>query len=345
MAYADGIADFRSDTVTHPTDEMRAAMAAAVVGDDVYGEDPTVNRLEETAAGLLGKQDAVFTPSGTMANQIAIGVQTDPGDEAICVEWAHVRNYEHGGASANFGVAFRTVPSPNGEMTVDEIAAATAGPEYHLPPVSLLAWENTHNVSGGTVVPIDVMEAGSAEAWRRGLKVHLDGARLWNAVAASGTQASRYAACADTVMFCFSKGLGAPVGSILCGPAALMNEARRVRARLGGGMRQAGVLAAAAEIALRDRERIQDDHALAKRLAMGLADRFPDAVDADSVVTNMVVVSERGLPWAAQQLVDALHSAGIRTGFIRPGHLRFCTHRNVDDADVERLLAVVDSLS
>ncbi|MEA2001573.1 MAG: threonine aldolase family protein, partial [Actinomycetota bacterium] len=241
MSFRNGIADFRSDTVTHPTEEMRQAMAGAEVGDDVYGEDPTVNGLQETVSALLGKEEALFVPSGTMANQIALGVHTSPGDEVICVETAHVRNYEHGGASANFGVAFRTVASPNGVMTVEDIRAATAGTEYHLPKTSLLSWENTHNTSGGTIVPLSLMQAGSAEARAQGLRVHLDGARLWNAVVASGVTASEYATCADSVSFCFSKGLGAPVGSILAGSANFIRAAHGLRSRLGGSMRQVGV--------------------------------------------------------------------------------------------------------
>lgn len=344
MAFSDGTADFRSDTVTQPTDEMRSAMAAAIVGDDVYSEDPTVNRLEETVAGLLGMEAALFTPSGTMANQVAIGVHTSPGDEVVCVDRAHVRNYEHGGASANFGVSFRTVSSPNGEMSVDAIQNASAGTAYHLPRVSLLAWENTHNVSGGSVVPLQVVKDGSAAARRHGLRVHLDGARLWNAVAASGVEAADYAACVDSVMFCFSKGLGAPVGSVLAGSRAFIDEARELRARLGGSMRQVGVLAAAAEVALRDRARVVADHELAKSLADGLAERFPQAVDTDAVVTNMVVVNESGLPTTGEHFVAALAQAGVLTAHIVPGVLRFCTHRNVDKTDVERVLEVAGSL-
>jgi threonine aldolase len=344
MAFANGIADFRSDTVTHPTDEMRRAMAVAAVGDDVYREDPTVNALEELAAGLLGKEAAVFTPSGTMANQIAIGTHTRPGEEVICVDRAHVRNYEHGGASANFGVAFRTVPTANGVMTEEQIRAAAAGTAYHLPRVSLLSWENTHNVSGGTVVPIEVMRAGSAVARSMGLSLHLDGARLWNAAAASGTDAAEYAACVDSVMFCFSKGLGAPVGSILAGSAEFIGAGREVRSRLGGSMRQAGVVAAAARVALENRDGVHVHHAIAKRLGEGLAARYPGAVDADAVVTNMVVVNETGLPWPAAKFEAALAGAGVRTAFIVPGVLRFCTHHNVDAGDVDRVLDVADSL-
>jgi threonine aldolase len=345
MAFASGIADFRSDTVTHPTAAMRAAMVDAAVGDDVYHEDPTVNALEEEVADLLGKQAALFTPSGTMANQLGIGSQTKPGDEVICVETAHVRNYEHGGASANFGVSFRTIPSPNGEMSVDAIEQAAAGTEYHLPRVGLLAWENTHNVSGGTVIPQDVLQAGSEYAHSVGLRVHIDGARLWNASIASGVPAADIAAPGDSVMFCFSKGLGAPVGSILAGAVDLIAEARWIRSRLGGGMRQAGVLAAAAKVALDGRERLAEDHANARRLAEGIAARFPDAVDAAAVVTNMVAVRQDGLPVSADVLIAELDKVGVRTGLITPGVIRFCTHHNVDAADVDRVLVVIDSLS
>ncbi|MGA9595934.1 MAG: GntG family PLP-dependent aldolase [Acidimicrobiia bacterium] len=345
MPFANGIADFRSDTVTHPTAAMRTAMANAAVGDDVYREDPTVNALEEEVAGILGKRAALFTPSGTMANQLGIGSQTNPGDEVICVETAHVRNYEHGGASANFGVSFRTVPSRNGEMSVDAIRQAAAGTDYHLPRVGLLAWENTHNVSGGTVIPQDVLRAGSDYAHSVGLRVHIDGARLWNASIASGVPAAEIAAPADSVMFCFSKGLGAPVGSILAGAADFIGEARWIRARLGGGMRQAGVLAAAAKVALDSRDRLAEDHANARRLAEGIAARYPEATDAAAVASNMVVVRQEGLPVSAGVLIDELDKAGVRTGLITPGVIRFCTHHNVDAADVDRVLSVIDSLA
>ncbi len=344
MAFPNGIADFRSDTVTHPTDEMRTAMANAVVGDDVYAEDPTVNALEEEVAGLLGKDAALFTPSGTMANQLAIGAHTSPGDEVVCVETAHVRNYEHGGASANFGVSFRTVASPNGEMALDAIKVAAAGTDYHLPRVTLLAWENTHNVSGGTVIPQEIIRIGSEYARSIGLRVHIDGARLWNAVTASGLGADEISGPADSVMFCFSKALGAPVGSILVGAADFIKQARWMRGRLGGGMRQAGVIAAAAKVALDNRGRLVDDHANAARLVTGIAERFPAAIDAAGVTTNMVVVREAGLPWTADRFISGLADAGVRTALITPGVVRFCTHHNVDAADVDRVLSVADSL-
>jgi len=345
MAFPNGIADFRSDTVTHPTDAMRRAMAAAEVGDDAYGEDPTVNALEEEVAGLLGKEAALFTPSGTMANQLALGTHTEPGDEVVCVESAHVRNYEHGGASANFGLSFRTVASPNGEMSVDAIADAVDAASYGFPRVGLLAWENTHNVSGGTVVPLAMIREGSDYAHSIGLPVHVDGARLWNAAIATGVEADAIAAPADSMMFCFSKGLGAPVGSILVGAADFIAAARWTRARLGGAMRQAGVLAAAAKVALDGRDRIVDDHVNARHLATGLAERYPEAVDDGAVVTNMVVVRESGLPWPADRFVGELEAAGVRTALIVGGVIRFVTHRNVDANDVARVLAVADSLT
>jgi threonine aldolase len=229
-------------------------------------------------------------------------------------------------------------------MSGEQIQQAAAGTAYHLPRVSLLCWENTHNVSGGTVVPLDTMQAGSAVARSLGLAIHLDGARLWNAVAASGVDAAAYAECADSVMFCFSKGLGAPVGSVVVGSGDFISQARRTRARLGGAMRQVGVVAAAARVALEDRGRVVDDHSVARRLADGLAVRFPDAVDAGSVATNMVLVHESGLPWSADVLVAALEADGIRTALITPGVLRFCTHHNVDAADIDRVLATIDAM-
>ncbi len=338
MAFADGTADFRSDTVTRPTAQMYRAMADAPVGDDVYAEDPTVNALEEECAEVLGKEAAVFVPSGSMGNLLAINVQTRPGDEVLCVDWAHVRNHEHGAASAISGVGFRTVPTTGGVITVDDVARVLAESEYHLPRVRMLAWENTHNVSGGTIVPAAAMEAASAAARDAGLAVHLDGARMWNAVAATGEEASRFADCADTVMFCFSKGLGAPIGSILCGSAGLIDEARHVRKRVGGGMRQVGVLAAAAQVGFRDRDRLAADHQLAARLAAELAELFPKALDPAAVQTNMVMVDEAGLPAPAARLQEELAAAGVRVGFIKPGVLRFVTHHDVDGGDVDRVL-------
>jgi threonine aldolase len=337
MAFPDGTADFRSDTVTRPTPEMRRAMAEAEVGDDVYGEDPTVRALEEEAAAAVGKEAALFVPSGVMGNQIAVNLQTRPGDEVLCSEWAHVRNFERGAAPMISGVAFRTVPGPGPSIAPEQVAAAAA--PGGLPRVSLLVWENTHNVSGGTVLDRAVMEAGSAAAREHGLRVHLDGARLFNAAVAAAVPAAALAAPADTVMFCFSKGLGAPIGSVLCGEAGLVAAAREVRGRLGGAMRQVGVIAAAARVALAGRERLAEDHLVARRLHEGLAGVLPEAVGPPPD-TNMVLVDGAGVPGGVDRLRARLEDAGVLVGFIRPGILRFVTHRDVDGGDADRVVRV-----
>ena len=344
MAFPDGTADFRSDTVTRPTVEMREAMASAPVGDDVYGEDPTVNALEQAAAALLGKEAAVFVPSGSMGNLLGLMTQASPGDEVICVESAHVRNYEMGAAVAVGGLQFRTIPTSNGEIQPSEVSAATEQSGYDFPQISMLAWENTHNWSGGTLIPYELMQATSGAARAAGLRIHLDGARLWNAVAASGVAASDYAALADTVQFCFSKGLGAPVGSILCGTVDLIAAARNLRKRLGGGMRQVGVIAAAAAVALETRERLGEDHLLAQQLGEGIAARFPEAVSLDQVQTNMVLVHGGGLPVEISEFQSRLADSGVLVGSISPRTLRFVTHRDVNSNDVDRVLEVVGRL-
>lgn len=338
MAFADGTADFRSDTVTRPTEAMRKAMASAVVGDDVYGEDPTVNLLEEESAAVVGMEAAVFVPSGTMGNQLAIWGHTIPGSEVVCVETAHVRNHERAAAAAIAGVQFRGIDSPNGSMTPEQVLD-TAAPQHHHPRPSLLAWENTHNTSGGTVTPLEVMVETSAAAKGIGLAVHLDGARLFNAVAATGIGADRWSAPVDTVQFCFSKGLGAPVGSVLCGRADFIDEARYRRKMLGGGMRQVGVVASAARIALAERDRLEEDHDHARLLADGLAERFPGSVDPDAAETNMVIADCSVVPGGVEAAIEALAAAGIVVAEFPVGHIRFVTHRDVDRSDVERVLA------
>jgi threonine aldolase len=343
MAFPDGIADFRSDTVTRPTPEMRRAMAEAEVGDDSYGEDPTVNLLQDEAAAVVGKEAALFVPSGTMGNQLAINLQTHPGDEVLCTEWAHLRNYERGAAAALSGTAFRTVSGEGGLITPEQVEEALVWAETRLPRVSLLVWENTHNAAGGTVLLPEMVAAATAVARERGLAVHLDGARMFNAAVASGRPAAELAAGADTVMFCFSKGLGAPVGSVLCGPAAFIQEARTVRRRFGGTMRQAGVLAAAARVGLRERERLADDHALARSLAAVLSERLPGSAPT-APQTNMVQVPGDRLPGGPEVFRQALAAAGVQVGYIRPGVLRFVTHRDVDSADVARVATVAASL-
>lgn len=340
MAFPDGIADFRSDTVTRPTKEMLEAMAAASVGDDVYRDDPTVNALEEESAAVVGKEAAVFVPSGTMGNQLCIMYHTSPGEEIFAHEGSHARSIEAGAPQALSGVAFRTASSPRGQITKADLEAALAMAGY-FPRIGLLFWENTHNLSGGRVIPVEVMEEASALARSRDIPIHLDGARLFNAVAASGVPADRYAAVADTVQFCFSKGLGAPIGSIVCGPSDVIDEIRYLRKRLGGGMRQAGVIAAAARVALAARGRLVADHQLAADLALGLADRFPGAVDPADVETNMVLVDVAALGLGWDEVRVRLSAAGVVASAPRAGVWRLVTHRDVDHSDVDRLLSAL----
>lgn len=341
MAFPNGTADFRSDTVTRPTDEMRRAMAEAPVGDDVYGDDPSVNALEEESAAVVGKEAAVFVPTGTMGNQLAVSVQTSPGEEVIVDDDAHIRSIERGWGPAHAGIGWRTVTAEGGQILPGHVDAAMelAGSMY--PRINLLAFENTHNLSGGRVVPLPVMQKTSERARHHGLKVHIDGARIFNAAAASGVPAEEYAACADTIQFCFSKGLGAPIGSITCGPADLMDEVRYRRKRLGGGMRQAGIMAAPARIALRDRGRLVEDHELAGYLAERLAERWPESVDPGAVETNIVNVSAAALGFDMVAARATLAGSGILTGMVMAGRWRLVTHRDVDRADVDRLVSTL----
>lgn len=342
MAFDDGIADFRSDTVTRPTPEMRRAMADAEVGDDVYGDDPTVNRLQEEAAETVGKEAAIFVPTGTMSNQLCLMAQTRPGDDVLCDEGAHVRNIEKGAASAFSGVAFRSVHAPGGWIQPEQVEAVMRTAGGFFPRIRLMVWENSHNLSGGRVTPVEGMVAANAVARRHGLAVHLDGARIFNAAAALGVGADELADGVDTVTFCFSKGLGAPVGSIICATRQLIDEIHYLRKRMGGGMRQVGVLAAPARIALRDRDRVAEDNALARYLAERIADHAPDALDPRSVETNIVNVATDHLPVRIEQALDALGSAGFK---VNPplfgGVWRLVTHRDVDRSDVDRLVTTL----
>jgi threonine aldolase len=337
MAFADGTADFRSDTVTRPTPEMFAAMASAPLGDDVYHDDPTVNALEEESASLVGKDAGLFVPSGTMGNQLAVMAQTNPGEEVLVEESSHIRSVEGGSAQVLSGVGFRTVAANRGRISPDGVrtAMSTAG---FFPRIGLMVWENTHVMSGGRVVPLAVMDETTPVAREEGLRIHLDGARIFNAVAATGVDAITWANHADTIQFCYSKGLGAPIGSIVCGPADLVEEMRYLRKRLGGGMRQVGVIAAAARIALEHRHDLSADHELASELAEGLNSRFPGAVEEGSVETNIVQVDlgSVGLSWG--ELAGRLGDARVRANAPFAGTWRLVTHRDVDRSDVQRLL-------
>jgi threonine aldolase len=340
------VIDLRSDTVTRPTPAMRRAMAEAEVGDDVYREDPTVRRLEELGAGMLGKEAALFVPTGTMGNQIAVHLHTTPGTEVILEARAHILNFEMGAMAVWSGALPRAVPTPHGLLDPDQVEAAIAPPVYYRTPTRLLCLENTHNLWSG--LPMDAVRTRSlaAVAHAHGLAVHLDGARIFNAAAALGCQAAELAAEADTVMFCLSKGLAAPAGSLLLGPFPLIEQAWRVRKLFGGGMRQVGVLAAAGLVALTEMvDRLPEDHARAHRLAGGLAQLPAVDIDPARMMTNILVFSIRperfrprdGVP-PAQRLVNALAEEGIRCSAFSPTEIRMVTHYEVGDADVEATL-------
>ena len=329
---ADGIIDLRSDTVTRPTPEMRRAMAEAEVGDDVYGEDPTVNRLQELAASMVGKEAALYVPSGTMANQLALRVLARPGTTVVAGGRQHVVIYEGGAAERNAGVHLHPVPDDDGTLRPGDVAWAMHAAAHHQPQPALVCVENTHMPADGAPWPLPTLQAVVAAAG--GLPFHMDGARLFNAEVATGTPAAAYAAEVTTVMSCLSKGLCAPVGSVLAGPAPIMHAARAERARMGGGMRQAGVLAAAGLVALSTMvERLADDHTRARRLAEAVAERWPDGgCDPARVRTNVVTWRHA----AAEQLVEHLRSEGVLAGTIAPGVMRLVTHHDVDDDGVER---------
>jgi threonine aldolase len=326
------VIDLRSDTVTRPTPAMRETMARAEVGDDVYGEDPTVLRLQARAAELLGKEAALFVPTGTMANQIAMLCHCERGDEVLAGEGSHCLLYESGAASAWAGVNFCVI-GQGGLFDAEAVRAAIKPGDYHYPRTRLVALENTHNRAGGRVFPQAHVEAVAQAAHERGLAVHLDGARIWNAAVASGRSPALLAAPADSVSACFSKGLGAPVGSVIAGTRAWVARAHRFRKMLGGGMRQVGVLAAAALYALEHhRARIADDHAHARQLVQGLA-ALPGVVcDLAHVETNIVNFDLPGLD--AARFASAAAAAGVRLNAIGPHRLRAVTHLDVSGQDI-----------
>jgi threonine aldolase len=327
--------DLRSDTVTRPTPAMRDAMSRAEVGDDVYGEDPTVHALEERAAALLGKEAALFVASGTMANQIALGVLARGGDEVVCEAGAHCFAFEGGALAALWGIQARTISGERGVLDPAAVEAAIRPDDPHYARTRAVAIENTHNRGGGKVWPLAAVRAVGEVAARRGLALYMDGARLMNAVVASGTPARDYAAPATLASLCLSKGLGAPVGSVLVGPRELVKEARRLRKRLGGGMRQAGILAAAGLHALDHHvERLAEDHEHAARLGALLA-QLPGARLQFPVETNLLFVSFEGS--RAADLVARLRVAGVLCNpeGSRPDLLRFVTHLDVSAADIE----------
>jgi threonine aldolase len=348
MTTPEAIIDLRSDTVTRPTAAMREAMARADLGDDVFGDDPTVNRLQEVAAARLGKEAALFVPSGTQANQIALFVHCRPGDDVLVGDGAHQMCFESGGGGALSGVQFSVIGGGPfaGAFGPEELLAAVKPDNAHYPPTRLVSIENTHNRAGGRVWSLQAVEAVADAARSRGLALHLDGARLWNAEVASGVAAARFAACFDTVSCCLSKGLGAPVGSLLVGTRALIGRALRYRKMLGGGMRQAGVLAAAGLFALEHHvTRLAQDHANAHRFAELAAAAPRLAVDVATVETNIVMIDVRaGGPITADELVRRARERGLLLTTMGARRIRAVTHLDVDRAACERAAAILVEL-
>jgi threonine aldolase len=317
-------------------------MAAADVGDDVFGEDPTVNRLQDMSAERIGKEAALFVPSGTMANLVSILTHCGRGDEIILGDQAHTFYYEQGGYAALGGVHSRTLPNrPDGTLDPELIEAAVRPDDVHFPRTRLIALENTHNRCGGYPLDAKYMRAVRRIADRHGLKVHVDGARIFNAAVAQGVEARSLVADADSVSFCFSKGLAAPVGSMVCGDKGFIGEARRARKVLGGGMRQAGVLAAACIVALTEMvDRLEEDHANARRLAEGLSRIGGLLIDPDKVRTNIVYFAVQGASLKAQDLVARLNTEGVRVLATGPNQLRAVAHYHVTADDIDYVLNV-----
>ncbi|HQR35379.1 MAG TPA: GntG family PLP-dependent aldolase [Blastocatellia bacterium] len=338
--------DLRSDTVTKPTAAMRRAMANAEVGDDVYGEDPTVNRLQERAAELFGKEAALFVPTGTMGNQICVKLHTRPGTEIVLEERSHIFNYEMGAAAAFSGVTCRPVRGENGLLNWDLIAPAIHhSAPYYVTPTSLVALENSHNMAGGAVLPISVMNDICDRAHALGLPTHLDGARIFNAALALNTTVAEIARPFDSVMFCLSKGLGAPVGSMIVGTKDFIKEAISVRKLLGGGMRQVGVLAAAGMIALEESPTLLvEDHANAKRLAEGLAELRGVQIDPERVQTNIAIFDIAATGISTAQMTAELKARGVLANGINAREMRMVTHYDVSRDDIDQTIKLTKEI-
>jgi threonine aldolase len=339
-----GTIDFRSDTVAMPSPEMRRAMFEAPLGDDVFGDDPTTNKLMEVAAERMGKEAATFVPSGTMGNLIGIAVNARSGEELIADADSHAFYYETAGAAAVCGVQIRPVPTEAGVMSPEQVVAAVRPrDDPHQPLTAAVTFENTHNRHGGIVWPLEALRAASDAAHGQGLRVHLDGARIFNASVALGVPASEIAACADTVTFCLSKGLACPVGSIFCGGDEDVEQAKRWRKRLGGGMRQVGVLAAAGLVALEHMvDRLAQDHANARTLAEGLSELPGVRCDLRRVQTNLVYFDVESMP--AQAFLDECATRGVVSEATGPHTVRLVTHYGIDVEDIQSALKVCEEV-
>ncbi len=331
--------DLRSDTITLPTEEMRQAIYQAELGDDVYGEDPTVNKLEQLAAQVTGKEAALFTSSGTMSNLIAVLAQTHPGDEIILGSEAHMLWYEVGAAAAFGGVLLRTIPNNNdGTIDLSKIQQTIRSKSLHFPPTTLLCLENTHNRCGGSVLTYEYTKEACELAHQYELRVHIDGARIFNAAVALNTTASKLVEPADSVCFCLSKGLSAPIGSLLCGKTEFIEKARKTRKMLGGGMRQAGVIAAAGIVAIeKGITRLTEDHSNAKRLAQGLKQIPGISIDAKRVETNIVVFKPPS-NISAHDFIKSMNGVGVRFSYLGEETIRAVTNRMVNTSNIDEVL-------
>lgn len=340
------IVDLRSDTMTKPTEAMRRAMAEAEVGDDVFGEDPTINRLEEMAAERLGKKAALFVASGTMGNLVSQLAHCGRGDEIILGSLSHSFFFEQGGSAAVGSIHPRTVPNqPDGKLALEDIEAAIRGDNVHFPISRLIILENTHNLCNGCPLDIDYMSAVEKIASRHKLKIHVDGARFFNAAVALNVNPKDLALKADSVSFCLSKGLAAPVGSIICGTQDFIDRARRARKVVGGGMRQAGVLAAAGIVALNEMvERLADDHANAKKLAIGLADMPGISINPDHIQTNIIFFEIVRGDMAPEEFVQKIHVGGVRMLPVGPQKVRAVTHYHITSEDIDQALRVISKV-
>jgi threonine aldolase len=328
--------DLRSDTVTRPTSAMRKVMSEAEVGDDVFGEDPTVNSLQEKVANLLGKEAALFVPSGTMANQLSIKSHTQPGDEVIIEASSHPYNFEGGAGAALSGIQFQCLKGVRGILDASQIEEAIRPADHHFPVTKLICLENTHNRGGGSVHPLEKM----AEIYRltksKGLLLHLDGARLWNASVATGIKPREYAQWADSVSVCLSKGLGAPIGSLVAGSKPFIDRVHRFRKMFGGGMRQVGIIAAAGIYALNHHlERLKEDHHNAKRLAVGLKEFKGVSIDPKHVETNIVIFDVTNTGMTGAQVAEAMKKEGVLIHAFGKTQIRLVTHLDVSGEDIE----------
>ena len=342
MSKFDKFIDLRSDTVTKPTPAMRRAMFEADVGDDVYGEDPTVNRLEERTAEIVGKEAALFVPTGTMGNQTAIRTHTRPGQEIICDDRSHIVLYEMGGPASLANCLTWTISTDDGLLDWDTVSARVRGPSDHFQGTGLISVENSHNVAGGRVYPRQTVAEICEKAHAECIPVHMDGARIFNAAAYLGITPAEVAAPVDSVMFCLSKGLGAPVGSMLAGKRDFIDEARRVRKGLGGGMRQVGVLAAAGLVALEESPaEIPDDHANARYLAESLVEMPGVAIDPALVETNILFFNCAGTGMSAPELSARLKEKGVLANGLSGTRMRLVTHHDVGREDCEAAMAVI----